>query len=60
MFRIFKKKSKSSKTDSKRYLQLKIKEVRRETDDTNTLIFEKPEKPLRLFARTVFNVDHAN
>jgi ring-1,2-phenylacetyl-CoA epoxidase subunit PaaE len=46
MFRIFKKKSKSSKTDSKRYLQLKIKEVRRETDDTNTLIFEKPEKPM--------------
>lgn len=45
MFKIFKKKNKGSKTDSKRYLQLKIKEVRKETDDTNTLIFEKPEKP---------------
>jgi ring-1,2-phenylacetyl-CoA epoxidase subunit PaaE len=45
MFRLFKKKNKEGKISS-RYLQLKIKEVRKETEDTNTLIFEMPEKPL--------------
>jgi ring-1,2-phenylacetyl-CoA epoxidase subunit PaaE len=46
MFSIFKKKKKDGHLNSDRYFQLKIKEVRRETDDTNTLIFENPKKPL--------------
>lgn len=45
MFKFLKKKIKGSGTNSERYIQLKIKEVRKETEDTNTLIFEKPEKP---------------
>ena len=44
MFKFLKKKNKSEQLKSDRYFQLKIKEVRKETGDTNTLIFEKPEK----------------
>jgi ring-1,2-phenylacetyl-CoA epoxidase subunit PaaE len=47
MLSIFKKKKKDGGSqNSDRYFQLKIKEVRRETDDTNTIIFENPKKPL--------------
>ena len=46
MLSIFKKKKKDGSQNSDRYFQLKIKEVRRETDDTNTIIFENPKKPL--------------
>jgi ring-1,2-phenylacetyl-CoA epoxidase subunit PaaE len=46
MFSIFKKKKKDGRLNSDRYFQLKIKEVKRETEDTNTLIFENPKKPL--------------
>jgi ring-1,2-phenylacetyl-CoA epoxidase subunit PaaE len=46
MFRFFKKKKKSGKAVSDRYFQLRVKEVRKETEDTNTLIFDTPEKPL--------------
>lgn len=47
MFKIFKKRDKTDKNSSGRYMQLKVKEVRRETADTSTLIFENPEKPLK-------------
>ena len=46
MFKFLKKKDKIEQSKSDRYFQLKIKEVRKETEDTNTLIFEKPEKQL--------------
>jgi len=46
MFSIFRKKDKSKAAGSDRYFKLTIREVRKETTDTNTLIFEKPEKPL--------------
>lgn len=46
MFSFFKKKDKNKTTVSDRYFKLKIKEVKKETADTNTLIFEKPEKPM--------------
>jgi len=45
MLRFFKKKAKGSKSKSDRYFQLTIKEVRKETEDTNTLIFEFPARP---------------
>ena len=45
MFKFLKKKIKGSDAGSDRYIQMKIKEVKKETEDTNTLIFEKPEKP---------------
>ena len=44
MFNFIKRKKKDSKPMSDRYFSLKIKEVRKETTDTNTLIFEKPER----------------
>lgn len=44
MFRIFKKKNKSKAQKSDRYFQLKIKEVKAETDDTNTLVFEQTDR----------------
>jgi len=44
MLQFFKKKNKKNQPKSGRYFQLKIQEVRKETDDTNTLIFELPEK----------------
>ena len=46
MLRLFKKKDKSKNSTSDRYFQLKIKEVKKETDDTNTLVFEQPERQL--------------
>ncbi|MDZ7607314.1 MAG: ferredoxin--NADP reductase [Cyclobacteriaceae bacterium] len=46
MFSIFKKKDKNKSAGSDRYFKLTVREVRRETADTSTLIFEKPEKPL--------------
>ena len=46
MLRFFKKKTKQAATRSDRYFQLKIKEVRKETKDTNTLIFESPGRDL--------------
>ena len=46
MFKIFKKKNKGVEKSSDRYFKLKIKEVRRETEDTSTLVFESPEKPI--------------
>lgn len=45
MFKFLKKKSKGDQSKSDRYFKLKIKEIRKETVDTNTLIFEKPERP---------------
>ena len=45
MFKFLKKKIKGKGLVSDRYFQLKIKEVIKETDDTNTLIFENPDKP---------------
>lgn len=47
MLRFFKKKNKANQAKSDRYLQLKIKEVRKETEDTNTLIFEQPANELK-------------
>lgn len=44
-FSLFKKKNKEEKKDD-RYLQLKVKEVRRETKDTVSLVFEVPERGL--------------
>ncbi|MCG8310008.1 MAG: ferredoxin--NADP reductase [Cytophagales bacterium] len=44
MLRFFKKKKKSHSSKSERYFQLKIKEVRKETGDTNSLIFEWPDR----------------
>ncbi|NJN27791.1 MAG: ferredoxin--NADP reductase [Cyclobacteriaceae bacterium] len=44
MFKFLKKKIKGGGSSSDRYLKLKIKEVRKETEDTNTLIFEQPEQ----------------
>ena len=44
-FSLFKKKTKEEKKDD-RYLQLTVKEVRRETRDTVSLVFELPEKGL--------------
>lgn len=46
MLRFFKKKNKGKPSKSDRYFQLKIKEVKKETEDTNTLIFDIPERPL--------------
>jgi ring-1,2-phenylacetyl-CoA epoxidase subunit PaaE len=46
MFKIFKKKNKDGEVKSDRYFQLKVKEVRKETDDTATLVFESPHKQL--------------
>jgi ring-1,2-phenylacetyl-CoA epoxidase subunit PaaE len=46
MFKLFKKKSQEEKSTSGRYFSMKIKEVRKETEDTSTLIFEIPEKGL--------------
>ena len=46
MLRLFKKKNKKDQPKSDRYFQLKIKEVRKETEDTNTLVFEMPERPV--------------
>ena len=46
MFKFFKKKNKSDQLKSDRYFELKIKEVKKETEDTSTLVFEKPERPL--------------
>jgi len=46
MFSFFKKKDKNKAAASDRYFKLTVKEVRKETPDTNTLIFEKPEMPL--------------
>lgn len=46
MFKIFKKKNKDGEVKSDRYFQLKVKEVRKETDDTATLVFESPHKKL--------------
>jgi ring-1,2-phenylacetyl-CoA epoxidase subunit PaaE len=40
MFKLFSKKNPGTKEASDRYQQLKINEVRKETDDTNTLVFE--------------------
>lgn len=45
MLKFFKKKDKKDQPNSDRYFQLKVKEVRKETEDTNTLIFEIPDKP---------------
>lgn len=44
MFKFLKKKIKGGDSHSDRYLKLKVKEVRKETKDTNTLIFEQPEQ----------------
>lgn len=44
MFKFFKKKNEDPKSD--RYFKLKVREVKKETDDTSTLVFEKPEKAL--------------
>ncbi len=46
MFSIFKKKDKGQTTASDRYFKLKIREVRRETADTNTIVFDTPDRPL--------------
>lgn len=46
MLNFLKKKNKNTQKQSNRYFQLKVKEVRKETEDTNTLIFETPEKEL--------------
>lgn len=46
MFKFFKKRKKADHKNSNRYFTLKIKEVRKETEDTNTLVFEKPERHL--------------
>jgi ring-1,2-phenylacetyl-CoA epoxidase subunit PaaE len=45
MLRFLKRKTKKSKSGSHRYFQLQIKEVRKETEDTNTLVFEFPDRP---------------
>ena len=45
MLKFFKKKGKKDQSFSDRYFKLKIKEVRKETDDTSTLIFELPDRP---------------
>ncbi len=45
MFKFLKKKNKGKHANSNRYFELKIKEVRKETGDTNTLVFEKPDRP---------------
>jgi len=45
MLKFFRKKAKKNRSVSDRYFQLKIKEVRKETDDTSTLVFDIPEKP---------------
>ncbi len=45
MFKFLKKKNKGKHANSSRYFELKIKEVRKETDDTSTLVFEKPDRP---------------
>ncbi len=46
MFNFFKKKNKPNQSKSERYFNLKIREVKKETNDANTLIFEKPENPI--------------
>lgn len=46
MFKFLKRNSKRDQLKSDRYFKLKIKEVKKETGDTSTLIFEKPERPL--------------
>lgn len=46
MFKLFKKKNINDLPKSDRYFKLKIKEVKKETEDTNTLVFEKTERPL--------------
>lgn len=43
MIRLFKKKGKENQPKSDRYFQLKVKEIRQETNDANTIIFEWPE-----------------
>jgi ring-1,2-phenylacetyl-CoA epoxidase subunit PaaE len=45
MLRFLKRKTTKAKSSSSRYFQLKIKEVRKETSDTNTLVFEFPDRP---------------
>jgi ring-1,2-phenylacetyl-CoA epoxidase subunit PaaE len=45
MLKFFRKKTKKSHPVSDRYFQLKIKEVRKETDDASTLIFDLPDRP---------------
>jgi len=45
MLRFFKKKNKGTTSKSDRYFQMKIKDVRKETNQANTLVFEWPEKP---------------
>ncbi len=45
MLSIFKRKKKQNKSNSNRYFRLKIKAVKKETDDANTIIFENPESP---------------
>ncbi len=46
MFNFFKKSNKPKPSKSERYFNLKIREVKKETEDTNTLIFEKPDKSM--------------
>jgi len=46
MFKFLKRKSRKDQSKSDRYFKLKIKEVRKETIDTSTLIFEKPKRPI--------------
>ena len=47
MLRFFKKKNKGPQQKSDRYFQLKIKDVRKETEDTNSLVFEWPDRPFK-------------
>ena len=47
MLKFFKKNKGDKPEDSGRYINLKIKEIKKETDDAVTVIFEKPAEPLQ-------------